>query len=674
MKPRAVVCFLLTAYSVVCAAQARNTSTQIFNRNKDSVVIVMAGKDGDKSSLEGSGFVIAKDQVVTNFHVVRDSDVAVVAFQDGRREDVKGAVFFDPDLDLVVLSVPTKDVPPIALGDELSLRQGNHVLALGAPEGLNLSLTDGIVSAFRKVKGAFMIQSTAPISHGSSGGPLLNEQGQAVGITTLGVNNNVAGIYFAVGVSDLKQLLKSQMLGVRKLADLSQDEEDPLAAPAGQPEANVSGSHSTAPVTQPSPSSPVPAPAAKPADQNPIQDLLNQKRFAEARSLVDDALAKGIESSTLLRQKGIIEWEYKNYSAASRYFEKSISVDAGDAQTRLQYTGLLLDLGEWNRALVQAEAFNRLNPGVDARRFLALVYYLTHRYSDARNMAESVLAADSSDVQALKILAGISYWSGPIGNSAWRRYVDELRTTAPDAVWVHVSAALAKSRQDPAAAFAELDLAAKDQFPEAAPFLLAADFRVQAHEYKKADQSIRAGLSMSAHDPGMLQKAVWISLLNHKEVEAGRYLEAMKKLMTPTPEELDAAACLYYYRIDDVQSALPYCQDEIQYRPGNPETYVSYGWALLDAGNFKEARRQFEQAESLRNPNQSMPREQLIHEQWAMILASYYTGDRRAAGSMLKALRASDSSAVDVNELKKLALVLSDPTLKRIHDVARALK
>lgn len=671
MKPRAIVFFLLAAYSLMCAAQTRYTSPQVFNKIKNSVVIIMAGKADDKSSMEGSGFVISRDQVVTNFHVVRDADLAVVAFQDGRRENVKGVAFFDPDQDLVVLSVPTNDVPPIPLGDELSLHQGDHVLALGAPEGLTLSLTDGIVSAFRKVKGTFMIQSTAPISHGSSGGPLLNEQGQAVGITTLGVNNNVAGIYFAVGVSDLKQLLKSQLLGLRKLADLPEEEEDRNAAPTGQTQANASGSLSTAPVSQ---APPVRAVAVKPADQSPIQNLLTQKKFAEARALIDDALAKGIESPVLLRQKGIIEWEYKDYAAASRYFEKSISGDANDAQTRIQYTGLLLGRGEWDRALVQAEAFNRLNPGVEARRFLALVYYLAHRYSDAKSMAESVLAADPNDVQALKILAGISYWSSPVDSSAWRRYVDVLRKTAPDAVWVHVSAALAKSRQDPPGAIAELNLAAKDQFPEAAPFLLAADFHVQAHELKEADQSIRAGLSMSAHDPAMLHKAVWVSLLNHNEVEAGRYLEAMKRLSTSAPEDLDAAACLYYYRINDVQSALSYCQDEIQYRPGEPASYARYGWALFDAGNVKEARKQFEHAESLRNLNQPTPREQLIDVQWAMILARYYTGDRRAAGSMLKALRVSDSAAADVNQLKKLALVLSDPTLKRIREVLKSLK
>ena len=671
MKLRAVVLFLLAAYSLMCAAQTRYTSPQVFNKIKNSVVIIMAGKADDKSSVEGSGFVIARNQVVTNFHVVRDADLAVVAFQDGRRENVKGVVFFDPDQDLVVLSVPTNDVPPIPLGDELSLHQGDHVLALGAPEGLTLSLTDGIVSAFRKVKGTFMIQSTAPISHGSSGGPLMNEQGQAVGITTLGVNNNVAGIYFAVGVSDLKQLLKSQLLGLRKLADLPEEEEERNATPAGQTQANASGSLSTAPASQ---VPPVRAAAVKPADQSPIQNLLNQKKFAEARALVDDALAKGIESPVLLRQKGIIEWEYKDYAAASRYFEKSISGDANDAQTRIQYTGLLLDRGEWDRALVQAEAFNRLNPGVEASRFLALVYYLAHHYSDAKSMAESVLEADPNDVQALKILAGISYWSSPVDSSAWRRYVEVLRKTAPDAVWVHVSAALAKSRQDPAGAVAELNLAAKDQFPEAAPFLLAADFHVQAHELKEADQSIRAGLSMSAHDPAMLHKAVWVSLLNHNEMEAGRYLEAMKRLSASAPEDLDAAACLYYYRINDVQSALSYCQDEIQYRPGEPATYARYGWALFDAGNVKEARKQFEHAESLRNLNQPMPREQLIDVQWAMILARYYTGDHRAAGSMLKALRVSDSAAADVNQLKKLALVLSDPTLKRIQEVLKVLK
>lgn len=193
----------------VCGAQntPAPTPADIFRQARSSVVLIVGSASGDNVA-QGSGFIVGKDKIVTNYHVIAGLSLAYVLFADGRTEPVAGVVAADADQDAAVLEVHTGTRLPLALGDELNLHEGDSVLAIGAPRGLELSLTNGIISAFRTSEKKFLIQNTAPIAPGSSGGPLLDSRGRAVGLTT-SLLADTPGVYFSIGIGAVKRLLKA---------------------------------------------------------------------------------------------------------------------------------------------------------------------------------------------------------------------------------------------------------------------------------------------------------------------------------------------------------------------------------------------------------------------------------------------------------------------------------
>jgi S1-C subfamily serine protease len=138
----------------------------------------------------GSGVVVAPGQVLTVAHVLRGDEVAV-AFADGRTAEGRVAGS-DPDLDVAVVAVDTGDVTPIAWGPQEPPAPGTAVLALANPGGRGLRTTFGLVSAtgrgFRGPRGrrvAGSIEHTAPLPRGSSGGPLVNADGNLLGLNAV---------------------------------------------------------------------------------------------------------------------------------------------------------------------------------------------------------------------------------------------------------------------------------------------------------------------------------------------------------------------------------------------------------------------------------------------------------------------------------------------------------
>jgi S1-C subfamily serine protease len=122
--------------------------------------------------------------VVTNYHVIEDAAAVVVEFEDGRKDHSEGYLAADKANDLALLKCDTGTIKPLPLGglpDKL-----DPVYAIGSPRGLSGTISNGIVSGFakRNATGSVLIQTTAPISPGSSGGPLLNENGEVIGVTT----------------------------------------------------------------------------------------------------------------------------------------------------------------------------------------------------------------------------------------------------------------------------------------------------------------------------------------------------------------------------------------------------------------------------------------------------------------------------------------------------------
>jgi serine protease Do len=150
----------------------------------------------------GSGFIIDKDgYVVTNNHVIEDADQIRVKLGDDNEFDAE-VVGRDPNTDLALLKVKTdKELPFIKMGDSDKLKVGQWVVAIGSPFGLERTVTAGIVSAKGRVIGSGpyddFIQTDASINPGNSGGPLLNMDGEVVGINTAIIASGT-GIGFAI--------------------------------------------------------------------------------------------------------------------------------------------------------------------------------------------------------------------------------------------------------------------------------------------------------------------------------------------------------------------------------------------------------------------------------------------------------------------------------------------
>jgi serine protease Do len=151
----------------------------------------------------GSGVIIEKDGViVTNYHVVANSDEIYVTLADGRRFQAR-LVGDDPASDLAVLRIDANDLPTAIWGDSDTVEVGEMVWAIGNPFGLDRTLTYGIVSAVGR-RGVLdspyqeFLQTDASINPGNSGGPLVDVHGRIMGITTAIVGKDYSGIGFAI--------------------------------------------------------------------------------------------------------------------------------------------------------------------------------------------------------------------------------------------------------------------------------------------------------------------------------------------------------------------------------------------------------------------------------------------------------------------------------------------
>lgn len=181
-------------------AQASGTAAQVFERASPSVYsISVVAQDG--SGRIGSGVAVGQGMIVTNHHVVTGARRIYV-----KQGETKAEAWLDrsnAEHDVALLRVMTIPTPAIALGSGEAVAVGQSVFAIGSPRGLDLSLSEGIVSSKRKAADGAMIQTTAPISPGSSGGGLFDEYGRLVGITTGQVSSG-QNLNFAIPVEWLR--------------------------------------------------------------------------------------------------------------------------------------------------------------------------------------------------------------------------------------------------------------------------------------------------------------------------------------------------------------------------------------------------------------------------------------------------------------------------------------
>jgi len=160
------------------------------------VLLVLQDSNGQPTSL-GSGFVLRDGIVATNHHVITGAATGYCkVVGKNMKYEVAGTVGIDETHDLAMVAVNGLKAPRLPVGDSSQVAVGDEVFAVGNPQGLEGTFSQGIISAVRRVGGDTILQITAPISPGSSGGPILDTSGKTIGIAvatfTGGQNLNLA--------------------------------------------------------------------------------------------------------------------------------------------------------------------------------------------------------------------------------------------------------------------------------------------------------------------------------------------------------------------------------------------------------------------------------------------------------------------------------------------------
>ena len=207
------------------------TLPEVYDANVNSCVSINVSATGYnyfgqrvQTASSGSGFIITKDgYIVTNYHVISGGSSVQVSFNDGTTLPAE-IVGGDEDYDIAVIKVDAsgKELTPVVIGESANLRVGEAIAAIGNPLGeLTFSMSEGIVSCLNReinVDGTpfNMIQITAPVNGGNSGGPLFNTYGEVVGIVsakyTASSNGTAAeGLGFAIPIDDVLSMIKDIM-------------------------------------------------------------------------------------------------------------------------------------------------------------------------------------------------------------------------------------------------------------------------------------------------------------------------------------------------------------------------------------------------------------------------------------------------------------------------------
>jgi serine protease Do len=186
-------------------AQDRSVGGKIYKQNADSVLLLYVKSPEGSLVGQGSGFLVAGNRIVTNEHVADSGEVFV---QIGPARIPAKVEKLDRFNDLAILKVEIEiTASPLTLSNSLPA-PGETVYAIGNPEGLEKTITQGMISSVREIDGRTLLQVSAPLSHGSSGGPLFNGAGEVVGVA-VGILESGQNLNFAVPATLVGDLLRS---------------------------------------------------------------------------------------------------------------------------------------------------------------------------------------------------------------------------------------------------------------------------------------------------------------------------------------------------------------------------------------------------------------------------------------------------------------------------------
>lgn len=203
MKLQKVLLSLICVVAVLLALPLSASAIGFTAEEKyNSVFVVTSG------NALGSGFAVGENCIVTNAHVLDNPNNIVLTTYAGETHSAY-LVGYDQDKDIAVLGVKDAKFTPLTVADYKSLNTGDDVYAIGAPKSMAYTLTKGVISAKEREIGKYKyIQTDAAINEGNSGGPLLNDEGNVIGVNTLKMLDS-EGIGLAIPMTAVSDFLKS---------------------------------------------------------------------------------------------------------------------------------------------------------------------------------------------------------------------------------------------------------------------------------------------------------------------------------------------------------------------------------------------------------------------------------------------------------------------------------
>ena len=200
-------------------AQSGN-AVKIYEHSTDAIVRIFTYHEDGSMHGQGSGVIIKKyGCVLTNYHVLGDA-TRIVAEHQGKYISLDSIIAIDPQKDILILQLATPlnskeyiEIPNIRLGNSDKLKIGQRIYAIGSPMGFENTITEGIISGLRTSNDSTrsLIQISAPISSGSSGGAILNAKGELIGISTMVISGEtVQNLNFALLINDVKATFENK--------------------------------------------------------------------------------------------------------------------------------------------------------------------------------------------------------------------------------------------------------------------------------------------------------------------------------------------------------------------------------------------------------------------------------------------------------------------------------
>jgi len=232
-----VLLILFLLLFIIPAAYAKVPDI-VLNQKKAVVTIYINDKEG-KQIITGTGFIIDQNGIIaTNYHVISKwletlESTLLVKMENGAYFPIEELINFDENNDIALFKVEGKELTTVKLATAYKPKQGEGIVVIGSPMGLETTVSDGIISNVRGKRG--LIQITAPVSIGSSGSPVFNLKGEAIGIATFLIEGG-QNLNFAIPVKYVANLLNESKKPKKKIKPALEPAPAPEAlAPAPEP-------------------------------------------------------------------------------------------------------------------------------------------------------------------------------------------------------------------------------------------------------------------------------------------------------------------------------------------------------------------------------------------------------------------------------------------------------